>query len=102
MLVTLLGMVTLIRCEQPANALRPMVVTLLPILTLVRLMQLKDERSPILVMLLGMATLVIAAFAKNAWSPILVTGRPLMVSGMVTAPPGPEYPVIVIAPLLVV
>src|ERR1039458_1391038 len=33
---------------------------------------------------------------------MLVTGRPLIVLGMVTAPPGPVYPVMVIAPLFVV
>ena len=33
---------------------------------------------------------------------MLVTGRPLIVLGMVTAPPEPVYPVMVIAPLLVV
>ena len=32
---------------------------------------------------------------------MLVTGRPLIVLGMVTAPPGPVYPVMVIVPLLV-
>jgi len=32
----------------------------------------------------------------------VVTGRPLVVLGMVTAPPEPVYPVIVTAPLLVV
>ena len=31
-----------------------------------------------------------------------VTGNPLIVSGMVSSPPGPVYPVMVIAPLLVV
>ena len=39
MLVTLLGMVTLVRLVQQANALSPMLVTLLPIVTLVRLVQ---------------------------------------------------------------
>ena len=39
----------------------------------------------------------------NAESPMLVTGRPLIVLGMVSAPQaGPVYPVMVIAPLLVV
>jgi hypothetical protein len=33
---------------------------------------------------------------------MLVTGRPLIVLGMVTAPPGPVYPVMVIVRLLVV
>src|SRR5437867_3619483 len=33
---------------------------------------------------------------------MILTGRPLIVLGMVTAPPEPVYPVMVIAPLLVV
>jgi Sec-independent protein secretion pathway component TatC len=33
---------------------------------------------------------------------MLVTGSPLIVLGMVTAPPEPVYPVMVIVPLLVV
>jgi hypothetical protein len=33
---------------------------------------------------------------------MLVTGKPLMVSGMVTAPPGPVYPVMVSVPLVIV
>ena len=39
MLVTLLGIVTLVRLVQPANASSPMLVTLLGIVTLVRLVQ---------------------------------------------------------------
>ena len=39
MLVTLLGIVTLDRLVQPANAASPMLVTLLGIVTLVRLVQ---------------------------------------------------------------
>ena len=75
MLVTLLGIVTLVRLVQSENASLPMLVTLLGIVTLVRLVQ-----------------------PKNASSPMLVTGRPLIVLGMVTAPPEPVYPVMVIVP----
>ena len=39
MLVTLLGIVTLVRLVQPENASFPMLVTLLGIVTLVRLVQ---------------------------------------------------------------
>ena len=39
MLVTLLGIVTLVRLVQPSNAASPMLVTLLGIVTLVRLVQ---------------------------------------------------------------
>ncbi len=66
MLVTLAGMATLVRLEHPQNAASPMLVTLLGIATLVRL-----EQPP------------------NAPLPIAVTGRPSIVSGMVTSPPGP-------------
>jgi hypothetical protein len=33
---------------------------------------------------------------ENAKSPMLVTGKPIILLGMVTAPPVPEYPVMVI------
>ena len=39
MLVTLLGIVTLVRLAQPENAASPMLVTLLGIVTLVRLVR---------------------------------------------------------------
>ena len=44
MLVTLLGIVTLVRLVQPANAQSPMLVTLLGIVTLVRLVQHRTPR----------------------------------------------------------
>jgi hypothetical protein len=68
-----------VRLAQPPNTFTPMFVTLFGIVTLFRLMQL-----------------------KNAPFPMLVTGRPLIEPGMVTSPPGPVYPVILIVPLLVV
>jgi hypothetical protein len=55
-----------------------MLVTLLPIVTLVRLVQ-----------------------SENAFSPMLVTGRPLIVLGMVTAPLKQLNGVMVMAPLFV-
>ena len=55
-----------------------------------------------LVTLLGIVEAGQAGAAKNAQSPMLVTGRPLIVLGTVTTPPGPVYPVMVITPLLVV
>jgi hypothetical protein len=54
-----------------------------------------------LVTLLGIVTLV-RLQASNAQSPMLATGSPLIVSGMVTAPPGPVYLVMVIVLLSVV
>ena len=38
---------------------------------------------------------------SNALSPMPLTGSPLIVLGIVTAPPGPVYPVMVIVPELV-
>ena len=55
-----------------------------------------------LVTLLGIVTLVTLDLPENAEFPMLVTGMPSMISGMVTAPPEPVYPVMVIVPLFVV
>jgi hypothetical protein len=62
--------------------------------------QWANAESAMLVTLLGMVTLVRRVHQENASYPMLVTGRPLIVLGMVTAPPEPVYPVMVIAPLL--
>ena len=48
------------------------------------------------VTVLGILTLVRVEEPENACSPISVTIKPLMVSGMVTEPPGPVYRVMVI------
>ena len=53
-----------------------------------------------LVTLLGIMMLVRKSQYANALYLMLVTGRPLIMPGMVTARPGPVYPVMVIAPLL--
>src|SRR6185436_9202339 len=90
-----------LRLVQRWNAAFPMLVTLLPIVTLVRLAQDSNAHSPMLVTLLGIVTLVRLGLLKNARNPMLVTDRPLIVSGMATAPPGPVYPVMMIVPLLV-
>jgi hypothetical protein len=55
-----------------------------------------------LVILFGMVTLVRAAQERNASFPMVTTVRPLVVLGMITAPPEPVYDVMVIVPLLVV
>src|ERR1017187_5728862 len=55
-----------------------------------------------LVTLSGIVTLDRRKEAANALFPMLVTGRPLVVLGMSTAPPEPVYPLMVIVPLLVV
>ena len=79
-----------------------MLVTLSGILTLSKLVQESNALTPMLVILSGMKILVKTASVKNALSPMLVTGRPLMVSGIVTTPLEPVYLVMVMAPLLVV
>jgi hypothetical protein len=60
-----------------------------------------------LVTLLGITTLIRLVFGPfhvpaNARCPMLTTGSPLIVLGMVTAPPGPVYLVIVIVPFVAV
>ena len=61
------------------------------------------ERPPsMLATLSGIVTLVRLPHEANALSPMLVTCKPLIVSGMMTSPPGPVYPVMVIVPLVVV
>src|SRR5258708_748132 len=100
MLVRLLGIVTPVRLGQAKNALEPMLVTLLGIVTLVRL-QKENASSPMLVTLVPIMMLVTLVEKWNAKSSMRVIGRPFVRLGMVTAPPGPVYPVIVIMPLLV-
>jgi hypothetical protein len=78
MLVTLSGMAILVRALQPLNA-----------------------EFPILVTLFGIVTPVSTVLVLNALFPMLVTGNPFVVAGIITSPPDPVYPVIVIAPLLV-
>ena len=79
-----------------------MLVTLLPMVALFRLVQNSNAEFPMLVMLFGIVTPVRLAQNSNAESPILVIGSPLVVSGIVTAPPVPVYLVMVTVPLLVV
>src|SRR6202142_67469 len=101
MLVTLFGIVTLVKLPQAWNASAPMWVTLLPNVRLVSLSQAIKALSPMSVTVLGIVTLVRLLQPANASNPMLVTGRPLMVSGMVTTLVGPVYPVMVIVPLVV-
>ena len=53
-----------------------------------------------LVMLLEIMTLVRLVLYLNELVPMATTGRPPIVAGMVTAPPAPVYPVMVILPPL--
>ena len=78
MLVTLMGMVTLIRGSptNPLNAETPMLVTPLPRVMLVRLEHPENAKSPMLVTLLGIVTLVSLEHLTNAPSPMLVTPLP--------------------------
>src|SRR5258707_632273 len=79
-----------------------MLVTLLGIVTLVRLVQYMNASDPMLVTLLGIVTLVRLVLDSNAAIPMLMTGRPVIVLGMVTAALVPVYRMMVIVPLLVV
>jgi hypothetical protein len=79
-----------------------MLLTPLPIVTLVRPVQAANALSAMLVTLSGIVMLVTMLFQRNARDPMEVTGRPLIVLGMFTAPPEHVYPVMVIVPLLVV
>jgi hypothetical protein len=97
--VTLSG-IAILNMGQYANAQSPMWVTPLGIVTLVK-PQRRNALSPMLVTLLGIRTLVNGT-SQNALGPMHVTDKPLMVPGMVTAPLGPVYCVMVIVPLLVV
>ena len=55
MLVTLSGIVILVKLLQPSNAQSPILVTLLGIVTLVKLVQPSNAQLPILVTLFGIA-----------------------------------------------
>ena len=72
------------------------------IVTLVRLVQLERSVPDVGDAVADRDAGQAGAVRRTPSSPMLVTGRPLIVSGMVTAPPEPVYPVMVIVPLLVV
>jgi len=74
----------------------------LPIVRLVRLSQSTNALDSILVTLSGIVTLATLMQPLNADTPMLVTGRLLIVLGMVTASAEPLYAVMVIEPLAVV
>src|SRR5690348_16593211 len=101
MFVTPLGMVTPDRLVQLKNAWSPMVFSPLPIVTLASREQSVNALTPMLVTLLGMITFVTPPEKPKACVPMLVTGKPPTAEGIVTVPPGPVYPVIVIVPLFV-
>src|SRR5258706_1761797 len=102
MLVTLLPIVTLVSLWQVPNEELPILVTLSGMVTVARFQHEANAESPILVTPFGIVTPVRPSRKLNAESPMRVTGRPSIVSGMATAPPGPVYAVIVIVSLLVV
>ena len=77
-------------------------VTLLPIVTLVRLATEANASVPDVGDAVGDRDAgQVGALIKRR-SPMLVTGKPLRVLGMVTAPPAPVYPVMVTVPLVIV
>src|SRR6185295_1484885 len=96
--MTLSGMMMLLRLPHPENARSPIIVTPLPIVTLVKPKQDEKAEPPMLVTLFGITTAE-RLDSKNAESPMRVTGRPSIVSGMITASAGPVYLVMVIRPL---
>jgi len=104
MLVTLLGIVTLVRRVQfwkvpptpppsppPSKLSAPprIMVIPLPMLRLAKLLQPKNACSQRLVTLSGMVTPVRTVTPANALSPMQVTGKPSTVLGMAASPPGP-------------
>ena len=86
------------RLLQPAKAKSPIVATLLGRVTAVMLVQPSNAFCPIAVKLLGSVRLVIEVIFLKASSPIEVTSTPSIVAGITTAPPFPQYPVIVSPP----
>src|SRR5260221_11401227 len=73
----------------------------LPIVTFVRPVHWVKALYAMTEMLPGIVRLVIFVELKNALVLISVTGKPLVAAGMTTSPPGPVYPGMVMAPLLV-
>ena len=73
MLVTLLGIVTEVKPEQPKKALLPMLFTLLGIVTEVKALQNQKASSPMLVTLLGIVTEVKPEQEEKALPPMPVT-----------------------------
>src|ERR1035437_9707130 len=102
MVVTPSAIVTLVSGPQNSKASMPMFVTLPGMVMLVRPLQNSQALFPMLVTLVGVVMSVMLLHWEKAKSPMLVTGKPFVHLGITTGPPGPVYPVMVIAPLLVV
>ena len=81
-LVTLLGMVILVKLVQLENAAEPIDVTLSGIMILVKLVQPENALPPILVTPFGIMMLVNLEQPSNAELEILVTGTPWYVEGI--------------------
>ena len=88
MLVTLPGIVTLVRPLQPANADLPMLVTPFGIVTLVSPRQPENAQSPMIVTLSGIVTLVSPLQFSNTPAPMHVTVLSPNMEGMVMSPVG--------------
>ena len=86
MVVTLSGIVMLVRLLQPAKAETPMLVTQSGIVMLVRLMQEEKAITPILVTPSGIVMPVRLVHNEKAALPMLVTGLPSMTADMVSVP----------------
>ena len=73
MIVTLVGMVMLVRLLQFWNAQSPMIVTLFGMVMLVRLLQFRNAPAPMLVTVSGIFILVRLLHPLNAYRLMLVT-----------------------------
>jgi hypothetical protein len=78
-----------------------MLETLPGTVTLARLVQLRNAAGSMEMTPLEMFTTSTLVSSSKAYEPMM-TGIPLMVPGMFTAPPGPAYSTMVATPLLAV
>jgi hypothetical protein len=91
-------MVTPVKPVQAKKADEPILVRLAGSVMLVKPVQLENAYEPMLVILSGINMLVKKVLPLKQLCPMLTTGRLSIVSGIVTAPSEPVYPVIVTFP----
>lgn len=102
MLTRLGGKVTSERAVHRENAELPMLSKPFPRLIAARFVHEENALAPRFVIESAMVRLVMTNLFAKAELPMLVTGRPLIAGGIRTGLVDPEYPVIVIAPKLVI
>ena len=71
---------------QPENAFSPIVVTLLGIVTLINPLHPANAKLPMVITLSGIVTLVRIVYLKNAEASMLVTGFSLIFEGIYIFP----------------